>query len=154
MEFLNSLIEIFKYVLYYVDFSIWPTLWVGTSLGSIIVISIIIPVGGKEARKSEPVSVAPSGTIFRIKGLIITFHSFVWILIFFPKKTGPILMMSFLDCNGLVVSGGYESWRDESKDPRSSESNFPSVVFIENVLTFINSITNKRNKVANTQLLI
>ncbi|XP_035715729.1 syntaxin-binding protein 5 isoform X4 [Folsomia candida] len=81
------------------DFSIWPTLWVGTSLGSIIVISIIIPVGGKEARKSEPVSVAPSGTIFRIKG--------------------PILMMSFLDCNGLVVSGGYESWRDESKDPRS-----------------------------------
>jgi syntaxin-binding protein 5 len=74
---------------------------VGTSLGSILVISICLPNGGKEVRKLEPVNVTPSGTIFRIKG--------------------PILMMSFLDCNGLLVPGTYETWRDEAREQRSSK---------------------------------
>jgi syntaxin-binding protein 5 len=78
------------------DFSIWPTLWVGTSLGSILVISISLPNGGKEARKNDHVAASPSGTIFRIKG--------------------PILLMSFLDWTGQVVQGSFEAWRDESRE--------------------------------------
>lgn len=82
------------------DTSVAPTLWVGTSLGSILSISCNLPTGGKEARKSEPVSVNPSGTIFRLKG--------------------TILCMSFLDCNGNILQNTFESWRDEAKD-RSSK---------------------------------
>lgn len=88
---------------FFIDSVVFPTLWVGTSLGSIISIALNLPTGSKEARKTEPVSVNPSGTIFRLKG--------------------AILCMSFLDCNGNLLPSTYEAWRDDVKD-RSSKNIF------------------------------
>ncbi|XP_047102201.1 syntaxin-binding protein 5 isoform X3 [Schistocerca piceifrons] len=74
-----------------------PTLWVGTSLGSVLTITINLPPAG-ETRLTQPVIVSPCGTIFRLKGCILT--------------------MSFLDCNGALIPYSYEAWRDENKDGR------------------------------------
>lgn len=71
-----------------------PTLWVGTSLGSVLTVSITLP--DPEARKNQPVVVSIlGGPIFRLKG--------------------SILSMSFLDCNGCLIPYSYETWRDEGK---------------------------------------
>ncbi|KAK7471573.1 hypothetical protein BaRGS_00035801 [Batillaria attramentaria] len=59
-----------------------PCLWVGTSLGSVIVINLNLPADG-EQRAEQPTIVSPSGTIFRLKGSIVG--------------------MSFLDCNGILI---------------------------------------------------
>ncbi|XP_052807589.1 syntaxin-binding protein 5-like isoform X9 [Mya arenaria] len=73
-----------------------PCLWVGTSLGSVLVIVLNLPPSGDQ-RLTQPVIVSPSGTIFRLKG--------------------PIQCMSFLDCNGVIIptltSG---AWRDSARD--------------------------------------
>ncbi|WAR06730.1 STXB5-like protein [Mya arenaria] len=76
--------------------AIHPCLWVGTSLGSVLVIVLNLPPSGDQ-RLTQPVIVSPSGTIFRLKG--------------------PIQCMSFLDCNGVIIptltSG---AWRDSARD--------------------------------------
>ncbi|KAG1677408.1 Syntaxin-binding protein 5 [Nymphon striatum] len=87
------------------DINTSPTLWVGTSLGSVIVLSIILPPPG-EARLSQRPTISPSGTVFRLKG--------------------PILSISFLDSNGLVIPEIYDSWkgglsRDESVKGREEK---------------------------------
>ncbi|XP_050508304.1 syntaxin-binding protein 5 [Diabrotica virgifera virgifera] len=74
-----------------------PTLWVGTSLGSVITIYITPP--DVDSRSSQPVVVSLVGaTVFRLKGSILT--------------------MSFLDCNGSLIPYSFESWRDEQKEKR------------------------------------
>lgn len=74
-----------------------PTLWVGTSLGSVITIYITPP--DADSRSSQPVVVSLVGaTIFRLKGSILT--------------------MSFLDCNGSLIPYSFESWKDEQKEKR------------------------------------
>lgn len=74
-----------------------PTLWVGTSLGSVLTILITPP--DPDSRSSQPVVVSLVGvTIFRLKGSILT--------------------MSFLDCNGALIPYTFESWRDENKERR------------------------------------
>lgn len=84
-----------------------PTLWVGTSLGSVLTIMINIPAPG-EPRVTQPVIVSPCGTIFRLKG--------------------GILAMSFLDCNGALIPYSYESWKDENKESRIKTPTKPSNV--------------------------
>ncbi|CAG9861179.1 unnamed protein product [Phyllotreta striolata] len=77
--------------------SLTPTLWVGTSLGSVITIYITPP--DADSRSSQPVVVSLVGaTIFRLKGSILT--------------------MSFLDCNGSLIPYSFESWRDEQREKR------------------------------------
>ncbi|CAH1103906.1 unnamed protein product [Psylliodes chrysocephalus] len=77
--------------------SLTPTLWVGTSLGSVITIYITPP--DADSRSSQPVVVSLVGaTIFRLKGSILT--------------------MSFLDCNGSLIPYSFESWRDEHREKR------------------------------------
>lgn len=77
-----------------------PTLWVGTSLGSVLTILITPP--DPDSRSSQPVVVSLVGvTIFRLKG--------------------GILNMSFLDCNGALIPYSFESWRDENRDKKESE---------------------------------
>nr|XP_015840149.1 PREDICTED: syntaxin-binding protein 5 isoform X8 [Tribolium castaneum] len=77
--------------------SLIPTLWVGTSLGSVLTILITPP--DPDSRSSQPVVVSLVGvTIFRLKG--------------------AILSMSFLDCNGSLIPNAYESWRDDNRDKR------------------------------------
>ena len=44
-----------------------------------------------------------AGTIFRLKGAIVG--------------------MSFLDCNGILIQGVYEQWRDSVSSERGSTSN-------------------------------
>lgn len=80
-----------------------PSLWVGTSLGSVLAINIIPP--DSDSRSSQPVVVSLMGiTIFRLKGGIIG--------------------LSFLDYNGSLVPYPFESWRDDNREKRESTLNY------------------------------
>ncbi|XP_053147482.1 syntaxin-binding protein 5 isoform X10 [Hemicordylus capensis] len=68
-----------------------PCLWVGTTLGTVLVVALNLPPGG-EQRLLQPVIVSPSGTILRLKG--------------------AILRMAFLDTTGSLVPPAYEPWRE------------------------------------------
>ncbi|XP_050303945.1 syntaxin-binding protein 5 isoform X2 [Anthonomus grandis grandis] len=77
-----------------------PTLWIGTSLGSVLPVVITPP--DPDSRSSQPVVVSMVGmTIFRLKGSILT--------------------LSFLDCNGALVPSSYEVWRDDNRDKRERD---------------------------------
>ncbi|XP_030755594.1 syntaxin-binding protein 5 isoform X2 [Sitophilus oryzae] len=77
-----------------------PTLWVGTSLGSVLTILVTPP--DSDSRSSQPVVVSMVGmTIFRLKGSILT--------------------LSFLDCNGALIPYSYESWRDDNRDRKERD---------------------------------
>ncbi|KAM8975260.1 syntaxin-binding protein 5-like isoform 2-T2 [Pelodytes ibericus] len=73
-----------------------PCLWVGTSLGMVLIITVNMPAT-EEQRLTEPVMVSPSGTVLILKGSVLTF--------------------SCLDCMGTLIRPPYEIWRD----PNSAE---------------------------------
>ncbi|XP_075449011.1 syntaxin-binding protein 5-like isoform X2 [Ascaphus truei] len=75
-----------------------PSLWVGTSLGMVLLITLNLP-STEEQRVTEPVMVSPSGTVLMLKGAVLTF--------------------SCLDCMGSYIHPSYEIWRD----PNSTEDN-------------------------------
>ncbi|XP_039202805.1 syntaxin-binding protein 5 isoform X3 [Crotalus tigris] len=83
------------------DTSPSPCLWVGTTLGTVLVIALNLPPGG-EQRLIQPVIVSPSGTILRLKG--------------------AVLRMAFLDTTGSLVPPAQEPWREhnvpEDKDEK------------------------------------
>ncbi|XP_061378648.1 syntaxin-binding protein 5 isoform X6 [Danaus plexippus] len=82
-----------------------PTLWIGTTLGSVLTMMISLPEA--DMRHTQPVVVSTSGgPIFRLKG--------------------SILAMSFLDCNGALIPYSYESWKDDSKDVRDRRERTPT----------------------------
>ncbi|XP_067638462.1 syntaxin-binding protein 5 isoform X2 [Eurosta solidaginis] len=69
-----------------------PTLWVGTSFGSILTLLITLPE--KELRRTQPVLVAINGgPLVRLKGSVTS--------------------ISFLDSFGSLIPYSFESWRDE-----------------------------------------
>ncbi|KAM4731938.1 syntaxin-binding protein 5-like [Anableps anableps] len=68
-----------------------PCLWVGTSLGVVILIPLSIPTDHEE-RMEDPVTVGPSGAVQMLKGSVLRF--------------------GFLDCNGALIQNPYEVWRD------------------------------------------
>ncbi|XP_029314477.1 syntaxin-binding protein 5-like isoform X7 [Cottoperca gobio] len=68
-----------------------PCLWVGTSLGMVLLIPMSIPTDHEE-RMEEPVTIGPSGTVLMLKGSVLHF--------------------SFLDCMGALIQSPYEVWRD------------------------------------------
>lgn len=78
-----------------------PCLWVGTSLGSVIVIVLNLPPPGQQ-RLDQPVIVSPSGTMFRLKGAILT--------------------MSFLDCNGVLIPSVSEPWRENPNKEKEKQT--------------------------------
>ncbi|XP_059556613.1 syntaxin-binding protein 5 isoform X12 [Myotis daubentonii] len=82
------------------DSSPSPCLWVGTTLGTVLVIALNLPPGG-EQRLLQPVIVSPSGTILRLKG--------------------GILRMAFLDTTGCLVPPAYESWREHNVSEEKDE---------------------------------
>uniref|UniRef100_A0A8C9JW28 Syntaxin-binding protein 5 n=1 Tax=Panthera tigris altaica TaxID=74533 RepID=A0A8C9JW28_PANTA len=82
------------------DSSPSPCLWVGTTLGTVLVIALNLPPGG-EQRLLQPVIVSPSGTILRLKG--------------------KILRMAFLDTTGCLVPPAYESWREHNVPEEKDE---------------------------------
>ncbi|XP_020280075.1 syntaxin-binding protein 5 isoform X5 [Pseudomyrmex gracilis] len=72
-----------------------PTLWIGTSLGSVQTVIFNTPPHGE--RHAHPVVVSTcNGSTFKLKGCILS--------------------MSFLDCNGALIPYSYESWKDENTD--------------------------------------
>ncbi|XP_071570423.1 syntaxin-binding protein 5 isoform X1 [Temnothorax nylanderi] len=77
------------------DTSGMPTLWIGTSLGSVQ--TVIFNTPAHSERHAHPVVVSTcNGSTFKLKGCILS--------------------MSFLDCNGALIPYSYESWKDESTD--------------------------------------
>uniref|UniRef100_A0A3Q0S663 Syntaxin binding protein 5L n=2 Tax=Heroini TaxID=318529 RepID=A0A3Q0S663_AMPCI len=68
-----------------------PCLWVGTSLGVVLLIPMSIPTD-QEERMDEPVTMGPSGAVLMLKGSVLRF--------------------SFLDCMGALIQSPYEVWRD------------------------------------------
>ncbi|XP_015219332.2 syntaxin-binding protein 5-like isoform X3 [Lepisosteus oculatus] len=73
------------------DGTLSPCLWVGTSLGVVLVISLSLPAA-EDQRQTEPIMVSPSGTVLMLKGSVLTFSS--------------------LDCSGNLIHPPYEVWRD------------------------------------------
>ncbi|XP_011159585.1 syntaxin-binding protein 5 isoform X6 [Solenopsis invicta] len=72
-----------------------PTLWIGTSLGSVQTVVFNTPAHSE--RHAHPVVVSTcNGSTFKLKGCIQS--------------------ISFLDCNGALIPYSYESWKDESTD--------------------------------------
>uniref|UniRef100_A0A673II50 Syntaxin-binding protein 5-like n=1 Tax=Sinocyclocheilus rhinocerous TaxID=307959 RepID=A0A673II50_9TELE len=69
-----------------------PCLWVGTSLGLVLIIPMSIPMDEQE-RQEDPVTVAPTGTVLMLKGSVLRF--------------------AFLDCGGALINSPYEVWRDQ-----------------------------------------
>ncbi|XP_008072210.1 syntaxin-binding protein 5 isoform X2 [Carlito syrichta] len=82
------------------DSSPSPCLWVGTTLGTVLVIALNLPPGG-EQRLLQPVIVSPSGTILRLKG--------------------AILRMAFLDTTGCLMPPAYEPWREHNVPEEKDE---------------------------------
>ncbi|KAM8854631.1 syntaxin-binding protein 5-like isoform 16-T16 [Spinachia spinachia] len=68
-----------------------PCLWVGTSLGVVLLVPMSIPTD-QEERTEEPVTIGPSGTVLMLKGSVLRF--------------------SFLDCTGALLQSPHEVWRD------------------------------------------
>ncbi|XP_059199446.1 syntaxin-binding protein 5-like isoform X8 [Centropristis striata] len=68
-----------------------PCLWVGTSLGVVLLIPMSIPTDHEE-RMEEPVTIGPSGTVLMLKGSVLRF--------------------GFLDCMGAIIQSPFEVWRD------------------------------------------
>lgn len=77
------------------DASTSPSLWVGTHLGSVLAVSLTVPL---DSRHTQPVIASPSGSMFRLKG--------------------PILSISFLDSSGVLMLPLSEQWKDrpDSRD--------------------------------------
>ncbi|GCC24435.1 hypothetical protein chiPu_0002836 [Chiloscyllium punctatum] len=81
------------------DSTLSPCLWVGTSLGTVLVISLNLPP--EEQRYSEPLMVSPSGTVLMLKGALLTF--------------------SFLDSLGGLIHPPYEVWRDPNNEDKDDK---------------------------------
>ncbi|XP_072301268.1 syntaxin-binding protein 5-like isoform X6 [Eucyclogobius newberryi] len=75
-----------------------PCLWVGTSLGVVLLIPMSIPTD-QEERMEESVTMGPSGAMLMLKG--------------------SVLRVGFLDCFGTLIQSPYEIWRDSNapEDP-------------------------------------
>ncbi|XP_058838806.1 syntaxin-binding protein 5 [Topomyia yanbarensis] len=81
-----------------------PTMWLGTSLGTVLTVSLSIPE--LDVRKSETVQSSLTGPMFRLKG--------------------SVLSMSLLDCNGALIPYPYETWRDDMKEGKEKREKTPN----------------------------
>ncbi|XP_051952042.1 syntaxin-binding protein 5-like [Xyrauchen texanus] len=82
------------------DGGLTPCLWVGTSLGAVLAISLNMPPAG-EQRLLQPVLVSPCGTLIRLKG--------------------SILRMAFLDTTGSLLPPAYEPWYEPNAPTNGEE---------------------------------
>ncbi|KAG7260499.1 hypothetical protein CRUP_006584 [Coryphaenoides rupestris] len=75
-----------------------PCLWVGTSLGVVLVVPLSLPTE-EEGRMEEPVTIGPGGAVLMLKG--------------------SVLHLAFLDLAGTIIPGPHEVWRDPNvpEDP-------------------------------------
>lgn len=107
--------------------SVVPTLWVGTSFGSILTLVVSMPE--REVRKSQPVLVTINGmfccyVIIIIIIAIVFYYCNLWHfrlkIIGGPvlRLKGAITSMSFLDAFGSIIPFSSEPWRDDSRDAK------------------------------------
>uniref|UniRef100_A0A8C1QWW2 Syntaxin-binding protein 5-like n=1 Tax=Cyprinus carpio TaxID=7962 RepID=A0A8C1QWW2_CYPCA len=82
------------------DGGLTSSLWVGTSLGTVLAISLSMPPGG-EQRLLQPVIVSPCGTLVRLKG--------------------SILRMAFLDSTGSLLPSAFEPWYEPNAPANGEE---------------------------------
>ncbi|XP_066532661.1 syntaxin-binding protein 5a isoform X2 [Hoplias malabaricus] len=82
------------------DSTLTPALWVGTSLGTVLVISLNVPPVG-EQRLLQPVMVSPIGTLIRLKG--------------------SVLRMAFLDATGSLLPPPSELWYEPNAPANGEE---------------------------------
>uniref|UniRef100_A0A3P8Q9Z4 Syntaxin-binding protein 5-like n=1 Tax=Astatotilapia calliptera TaxID=8154 RepID=A0A3P8Q9Z4_ASTCA len=71
------------------DSILTPCLYVGTSLGTVLVLALTLPPAG-EQRQLQPVILSPAGMLVRLKG--------------------SILRMAFIDSTGSQLPSAYEPW--------------------------------------------
>uniref|UniRef100_A0A8C0K0E6 Syntaxin binding protein 5L n=1 Tax=Canis lupus dingo TaxID=286419 RepID=A0A8C0K0E6_CANLU len=83
------------------DPTVSPCLFVGTSLGMVLIISLNLP-SADEQRFTEPVMVLPSGTFLSLKGAVLAF--------------------SCMDRNGGLMQPPYEVWRDPNNIDENEKS--------------------------------
>lgn len=73
------------------DSTLTPCLYVGTSLGTVLVLALTLPPSG-EQRQLQPVILSPAGMLVRLKG--------------------SILRMAFIDSTGSQLPSAYEPWNE------------------------------------------
>ncbi|XP_032440977.1 syntaxin-binding protein 5a isoform X1 [Xiphophorus hellerii] len=71
------------------DCTLTPCLYVGTSLGTVLVLALTLPPAG-EQRQLQPIIISPTGMLVRLKG--------------------SIMRMAFLDSAGSLVPSAFETW--------------------------------------------
>uniref|UniRef100_A0A8C6KJ09 Syntaxin-binding protein 5-like n=1 Tax=Nothobranchius furzeri TaxID=105023 RepID=A0A8C6KJ09_NOTFU len=71
------------------DSTLTPCLYVGTSLGTLLVLALTLPPAG-EQRQLQPVIISPTGVLVRLKG--------------------SIMRMAFLDSTGILLTSAFEPW--------------------------------------------
>lgn len=77
-----------------------PSLWVGTTQGTVLVLALSLPPTG-DLRLQQPVRVSSCGTLVRLKGGILT--------------------MAFLDFLGAVLPPSYEPWSEPNPPDEEKE---------------------------------
>uniref|UniRef100_A0A6Q2Y5G2 Syntaxin-binding protein 5-like n=1 Tax=Esox lucius TaxID=8010 RepID=A0A6Q2Y5G2_ESOLU len=82
------------------DSSASPSLWVGSTQGTLLMLALSLPPTGDQ-RLQEPVGVSPCGTLVRLKGGILT--------------------MAFLDSLGVIVPPLYEPWSEPNAPDEEKE---------------------------------
>uniref|UniRef100_A0A3P9N291 Syntaxin binding protein 5a (tomosyn) n=1 Tax=Poecilia reticulata TaxID=8081 RepID=A0A3P9N291_POERE len=71
------------------DCTLTPCLYVGTSLGTVLVLALTLPPAG-EQRQLQPIIISPTGMLVRLKG--------------------SIMRMAFLDSTGSLLPSAFETW--------------------------------------------
>lgn len=107
--------------------SVVPTLWVGTSFGSILTLVVTMPE--REVRKSQPVLVTINGKdedshFYSVECLYNYKVSFRFIGGPVLRLKGAITSMSFLDAFGSIIPFSSEPWRDDSRDAKKERKSF------------------------------
>ncbi|XP_076308345.1 syntaxin-binding protein 5-like isoform X1 [Tachypleus tridentatus] len=108
-----------------------PSLWVGTSLGSILVILLTFP-SDCDHRLTHPVIVSPSGTIYRLKESIVS--------------------LAFLDSNGALIPYPSGFWKDV--DCNTKDSCDQATTIVDNISKNTNLLTPLPSEVCGNQFVV
>lgn len=95
-----------------------PSLWIGTSLGSVLTVAITLP--DPENRKTSPVVVTILGKSPTINKKYTLNSSFFFSSLGGPggpyfRLKGSIMCLGFLDNTGALIPNSYEVWRDDKQ---------------------------------------
>lgn len=133
-----------------------PSLWLGTSMGAILTVSLNLPEN--DIRKTESVQVSFTGiknplVIYSVsksnlesfinpnlvlvyKHPVLLYLNFFCLFCFVPgpmfRLKGTVLSMSLLDCNGALIPYAFESWKDDAKEGKEKRDSTYDKLLSEN----------------------